>query len=109
MIFNEKKVSVSNTPHCFFCFKDIPMYPFTSPNPRDAVAGDIKGKFLVVCFSSFHCFSLCRCFSLFRWCLLFDGDLCSNFATVGICLSESLCSVRSSSYCHVRIKEFSGL
>lgn len=43
-------MSVSNTLHCFFCFKGIPVYPFTSPNPRDAMAGDIIGKFLVVFF-----------------------------------------------------------
>lgn len=45
MIFN---VFVSNVPCCFFCFKDTPVYPFTSSIPSDGVAGDIIGKFLVV-------------------------------------------------------------
>ncbi|KFQ61756.1 Laminin subunit alpha-3, partial [Pelecanus crispus] len=31
-----------------FCVR-IPVHPFTSPNPRDAMAGDIIGKFLFVC------------------------------------------------------------
>lgn len=94
MIFSEITVSVSNTLHCFFSFKGIPVYPFTSPNPRDAMAGDIIGKFLVFCyfFLPFHCFDLCHYFSLFWWCLLFHGDLCSNFTTVDIYLSESICS-----------------
>lgn len=48
MIFNEISVFVSNAPHCFFCFKDTPINPPTSSIPRDEVAGDIIGKFLVV-------------------------------------------------------------
>uniref|UniRef100_A0A8U7MMF2 Laminin subunit alpha 3 n=1 Tax=Corvus moneduloides TaxID=1196302 RepID=A0A8U7MMF2_CORMO len=41
-------------PFCVY----TPVYPFTSSIPRDAVAGDIIGKFLVF-FSPFHCFSPC--------------------------------------------------
>lgn len=49
----------------FFCFKDTPVYPPTSSIPRDEVAGDIIGKFLVVFphftvsphIGIFHCFS----------------------------------------------------
>ncbi|KFP23247.1 Laminin subunit alpha-3, partial [Egretta garzetta] len=41
-----------------FCVR-IPVYPFTSPNPRDAMAGDIIGKFLgFFFFPSIH---LCQC------------------------------------------------
>ncbi|XP_031408741.1 laminin subunit alpha-3-like, partial [Meleagris gallopavo] len=44
-----------NCEHCadgFYSFPfciHIPVYPFTSPNPRDAIAGDIIGKFFL-CF-----------------------------------------------------------
>lgn len=48
MIFNEINVFVSNTPRYFFHFKDTPVYPPTSSIPRDEVAGDIIGKFLVL-------------------------------------------------------------
>jgi len=59
MIFSETSLSLLTVLYCFFCFKDIPVYPFTSPNPRDAIAGDITGKFFVFCLSSqFNHFSL---------------------------------------------------
>lgn len=65
VIFNEISMFVSNAPRCFFHFKDTPVYPPTSSVPRDEVAGDIIGKFLVVFphftlfphVAIFHCFS----------------------------------------------------
>lgn len=77
-------MSVTSTSYCFFCFKGIPVYPFTSPNARDAMAGDITGKFLVFFLphvAIFYCFSGACSFM----------EIYVVFATVGIFLSETLC------------------
>lgn len=110
MIFSEITVSVSNTLHCFFSFKGIPVYPFTSPNPRDAMAGDIIGKFLVFCyfFLPFHfltCVTIFHCF----------GGACS-FMEIYVVILPLLVFIfqrafvlASSSYCHVCTEQFSRL
>lgn len=83
-------MSVSSTPHCFFCFKGFPVYPFTSPNARDAMAGDIIGKFLVVFSPHFTVFLRVAIFYCFSGACSFM-EIYVVFATVGIFLSETLC------------------
>ena len=107
IICNEINVSVSNTLHCFFCFKGIPVYP--SPNPSDAMAGDIIGKFLVFFphhFTVFPCVTIFDCF----------GSACSLVEIYVVILPllvfifwRDFVLARSSSYCHVHIKQFSRL
>lgn len=108
---NEINVSVSNTLHCFFCFKGIPVYPFTSPNPRDAMAGDIIGKFLVVPrlpphFTVFPCVAIVRCFGG-AW--SFMEIYVVILPLLVFVFQRAFVLARSSFYCHVCIKQFSRL
>lgn len=102
-------MSVSNTPYHFFCFKGIPVYPFTSPNPSDAIAGDIIGKFFFFFFFSTTFFPCVTTFHYFSGACSFMEIYVVVLTVLIFIFQRAFVLTRSSSYSLVHIKQFSGI